>query len=391
MRILIVVEPGVDGVFRHVEGLVHFLLAEGETVHLAYSDRRGSAGLVKLVETVLESGGECLNLGVSNAPEPRDIPALVRLWRFAKRLRPDVIHGHSSKAGVLTRALACLGISARFFYHPHAYYGLTPRKGDRRALLYNTIESVAGRIGTTVNISHDETSFARTNLRLPAERIRTIHNPVDARAFTPADAAERAHWRRQLGLPEHGKVLGFIGRISFQKDPQTLYRSLAPVFAAHAELTLFQVGKGDLDDELRALSRELKIDARIVRMPYLDEPRCFYKAVDALAVTSRYEAGWPIVVLEALASDLPMIVSEAPGTSDIGQAGLSHCWTARAEDVNGFTSAIRAWLSDGPRVSNHREVALARFSPEKCFGAVLAEYRRQVGAAEAEPLVAETA
>lgn len=377
MRILLVVEPGIDGVFRHVEGLAHFLVAQNLELHLAYSDRRGSEPLQKLVTLIEERGGECLNLGVGNAPEWRDAGALWRLWSMVRRVCPDVVHAHSSKAGVLARSLALLGVRAKFYYSPHAYYGLAPRSGPR-VHFYNAVEWALGRIGTTINISKDEAAFAMERLRIAPEKIRVIHNPVNPDVFAPAGKEARARNRARLGIPRDALVLGWIGRLSFQKDPQTLYRSIAPVLAARDDLVLFQVGQGELDEELQRMARDLGIAPRIVRHGYFNEPAVFYETIDALIMTSRYEAGWPIVVLEALASGLPLMVSEAPGTTDIGAAGLSHCWTAPSAEPVKFSRAIEAWLADIPRQrsSNHREIAVDRFTPAKAFGAVLEEYRR---------------
>lgn len=378
LRLLLVSEPGIDGVFRHVEGLTHYCLAQGVEVHLAYSNRRGGAGLEKLVQTVRTAGGETLNLDVGNAPEPSDLGALAKLRNLARRLKPEVIHGHSSKAGALVRMLRWTGWRGPLFYSPHAYYGLAPRGSRLKTALYNGIERLFAGIGTTINISRDEAAFAHRALGLAPEYGRTIHNPVNTTTFTPPAPEERRRWRRELGLPEDGVVLGFIGRSSFQKDPQTLYRALAPVFVRHPELVLFHVGQGELDAELAALATELGIADRVIRRRYLEEPACFYQAVDALVFTSRYEAGWPLIVLEALACDLALVASVAPGTTDIAAGGLSHCWTAPAEDTAGFALAIEAWLADrlAGRASNHRATAIERFSVEKCFGAVLAEYRR---------------
>jgi len=376
MRILIVVEPGIDGVFRHVEGLIHHLLAEKQEVHLAYSDRRSSMHLEKLTALVASRGGECLNLRIGNASEPGDLSALGRLWSLARRLRPEVVHGHSSKAGVLVRALPLLGIRARFFYSPHAYYGLAPRPGQA-VHFYNAVEQIFGRVGTTINISNDEAAFATGPLKIPRENIRIIHNPVDTAVFRPATPEERRQRRSALGFPEDAVVLGALGRLSFQKDPQTLYRAIAPVLRARKDIVLCHCGQGELDGELGLLSRELGIEDRIVRKAYFDEPAAFYQALDGFALTSRYEAGWPIVVLEALATDLPLIVSDAPGTTAIGAAGLSHCWTAPAGEVASFTAAVEFWLADRPagRPSNHRQTAIERFSPVIAYGAVLDAYR----------------
>lgn len=205
-----------------------------------------------------------------------------------------------------------------------------------------------------------------------------IHNPVDTGVFIPANAEQKVEARALLGLPPDALVLGAIGRCSFQKNPQLLYRAAAPVLKARSDLVLLHVGQGELEDELRRLADELGIYSRIVRNVYLNKPVSFYHAVDAMIVTSRYEAGWPIVVLEAFSCDLPVIVSEASGTSDIRRGGLSHCWPAASENVVQFTSAIEAWLADRAKIRtiNHREIALSHFSTERWYGALLEEYRK---------------
>lgn len=379
MKILLVVEPGIDGVFRHVEGLAHYLIEAGDTVFLAYSDKRGSPQLDELVALVQRRGGAVLNLRVTNSPGPADIVALVRLRGFVRRHQPDIIHGHSSKAGVLARALRILGVRQPIFYTAHAYYGLVPRKG-LKSRFFNFVEWLFGRVGVSINISRDEAAFAERKLNIPPERIRVIHNPVDSSLFTPATMEQRNAARLALKLPTDRIVLGAIGRSSFQKDPQTLYRAVAPVLHEEENLVLFHVGKGEMDDELAELAKELGIADRVIRLPYLDAPAVFYHAVDALIITSRYEAGWPIVMLEALASDLPVITSNAPGMSDCGAAGLSHCWVAGVGDADGFADAVRRWLASiaAETPSNHRAKAIERFSLDRCFGSVREEYEKVI-------------
>ena len=82
MNVLEVVEPGVDGVFRHVEGLTRFLASSGVRVSLAYSDVRGSEGLRRLVAEVIASGGKALNLAVGNRPAASDLFAALKLRRL---------------------------------------------------------------------------------------------------------------------------------------------------------------------------------------------------------------------------------------------------------------------------------------------------------------------
>lgn len=375
MKVLIVVEPGVDGVFRHVEGLCRFLLGRGVSVHLAYSSVRGSARLEELVDAVRRHGGHTLDLRIGNSPGPGDARAFAKLRRLARTVRPDVIHAHSSKAGVLGRALALSGIKARYFYTAHAYYGMSGARSLKTAF-YNSIETLLGRTGGTIDISTDEAEFAMTTLKIPSSRIHVIHNPVDTATFRPPAGDERAAIRARFGIPAGALVLGSVGRLSFQKDPVTMYRAVADAMTKNENLWFCQVGRGEMEGELGRLAVGLGMTARMVRIAYLESPAEIYRAFDAFIATSRYEAGWPFVVLEAMASGLPIVVTAGPGTSDVSSGGLSHCWTADPGDVSGFARAIESWVLDvqNHRPINHRDVTAQRFSVEVLFGAVLELY-----------------
>lgn len=375
MKVLIVVEPGIDGAFRHVEGLCRYLLGQGVTVHLAYSSQRGSDGLDELVRTIAANGGQTLDLRVGNAPKPNDVRAFRELRRFARSVCPDVIHAHSSKAGVLVRGMALSGIRARYFYTAHAYYGMGGTRSATR-LAFDAIETVLGRVGSTINISPDEAEFARRTLRVPQRRISVIHNPVDTTIFRPPRGDERGSIRARFGIPDTALVLGSVGRLSFQKDPVTMHRAVAEVMADNPNLWFCRVGRGEMDAELDVLADDLGISPRMVSIAYLESPAEIYRAFDAFISTSRYEAGWPFVVLEAMASELPVIVTGARGTSDIGARGLSHCWMADTGDVGGFADAIRSWVDDteNRRPINHRSIVEDRFGVDALFGAVLRLY-----------------
>jgi glycosyltransferase involved in cell wall biosynthesis len=384
MNVLQVVEPGVDGVFRHVEGLTRFLAARGIRVSLAYSDVRGSEGLRRLVGEVTASGGKTLNLAVGNRPSLRDVLAALELRRLIAELEPDVVHAHSSKAGGLLRLPFVANRHRPVFYTPHAYYGMARRSGAG-PWMFDRIEGMLARRGTTINISRDEAEFARQELGVPAHRQRVIHNPVRTDKFSLATPERKRAARLALGIPEAAVAIGTVGRMTFQKDPETLYRAIAPLLRRRSDVFLMHLGEGELMEALKALCAAAQIEGQVRFCGYAEDPLAFYHALDGLAMTSRYEAGWPIVTLEALACGLPVVSSRAPGTADIDKAGLSHCWSAEAGDVAGFEVALAALVDDLPagRPSNHREIALRRFSPEACYGAVLSEYREAAALTQA--------
>lgn len=374
MRVLLVSEPGVDGVFRHVEGLAAYLIENGHEVHLAYSTVRGSDHLDRLTSAVSAAGGATLDLAVGNGPQWGDVRAFARLRRLVRRIRPDVIHAHSSKAGALVRALRVTGIREPIFYTPHAYFGMAGGSGPR-ARAFSTVERALGRIGITINLSEGERQFAINSLGVPADRLRQIPNPVDTRRFQPVDAEAKQRLKAELGIPRDALVLGSVGRLTFQKDPVTLYRAFAAARKRSPDLWLYHLGDGELSGVCERLAGELGIRGHLIRRPYLGEPVSFYRAVDGVILTSRYE-GLSLALLEALACGLPIIVSEAPGNLDFVRLGLSHCWSAPVEAIDRFAEAITRWVDDVAvgRPSNHRQVVESRFGLKACYGALVKEY-----------------
>lgn len=382
MNVVIVSEPGVDGVFRYVEGFVHHLLSAGVGVHLAYSDARAGESLRRLVARVEREGGRTLNLRVDNRPCPGDARALLALRAFVREVRPDLVHCHSAKAGALARALPLVGVwDVPFLYQPHAYIGMRPTRG-RLDFVYDAVERLLGRWSVTVACSYDEQRYALHRLRVPAARARAVANGVDTARFVPGSPARRLELRAAFGLPADAIVLGAMCRCSAQKDPMTLYRAFAEAAARESRLVLFHVGRGELDAELDAFVRQHRLWDRVVRRPYLGTPADFYQAIDGFALTSRYE-GFSLALLEALSADLPLILSEAPGNGDLLHRPLSHLWSAPAGDSSAFAAAIREWAAERAAPAgapcNHREIACAHYDQRRSFDRVLrlyAELRR---------------
>ena len=283
-RVLIVSEPGADGVFRYVEALVGYLMSKGMEVDLAYSNVRSSPELHALVQHVESHCGKTLNLQIGNRPCARDRLALVELWRLALERQPAVIHAHSSKAGVLARSLRLLGIRCPIFYTPHAYFGMGNHRKSAR--LFNLIERIFARLGITIQTSNTEALFGRDRIGVPKNRQVIIPNGVNCDAFQPATILERREVRRRMNIPENAVVLGTVARYSSQKDPLTLHAAVRELLARHETLWFVHVGKGELWDDVNALGPPLP---RIIRLPSFHPMSDFYKALDGFVLASRYE------------------------------------------------------------------------------------------------------
>lgn len=312
-RLLLVSEPGRDGVFFVVRDLIRHLHAfhPEVAVDLAYSSLRGSEDLLRVVEEVEAHGGRTVDLLTGNAPQRADLAALQKLRRLIRETPPDVVHAHSSKAGALVRLLALSPGFPPVLYTPHAYYGL-PRKGGRKEFFFNLIEAVLGRIGYTQNCSADERDFALECLRIPVDRLTVIHNGIDTNRFVPALPQEKAKLRADLGIPPDGRLLVTVGRVSYQKNYEALYATLDRVLPQGA-WRFAHAGAGS--EELRATLGSAAAD-RATAFAFLQDPVRLLQAADVFVLPSRYE-GLSLSMLEALSCGLAVILTEAPGLREL--------------------------------------------------------------------------
>jgi glycosyltransferase involved in cell wall biosynthesis len=342
-RLLIVSEPGKDGVFVFVRSLIHHLYNNHPeiTVDLAYSSCRSGPGLPGLVGDVKRRGGEILDLRVDNSPGPMDFLALSGILGMVRRNRYGLIHAHSSKAGALVRVCSLLPFFPPTIYTPHAYYGMA-RAGGGKEALFNGVESVLGRAGITHNVSDDERDFAKDKLRIPIDRLMLIRNGIDTSFYVPAHQSRREECRRALNIPETGRLLVTVGRDSSQKNYGPLYRTLNT--ALHDGDWFFaHVGAGST--ELRQ-SLSPQVARKCFAFPYLDDVRPVFHSADGFILTSRYE-GLSLSLLYALSCGLPLILTDAPGFRFLKPLGFQGIrWLPNPEgcDISGhIETAVGDW------------------------------------------------
>ncbi len=335
---------------------------------------RGAAQVEALAAEIRAAGGETFDLRVGNSPQAADARALFGLRRLARTVRPDVIHAHSSKAGALVRALPLLGVRARFFYTPHAYYEMHGTAVSPRKRVFTAVERVLGGVGTSIHVSKSEADYARNVIRVPPASQRTVPTGVDCGRFCPAP--DKAAARRHFGLPENALLLGTVARYSPQKDPFTLYRAVLDCLEQNPALAFAHLGRGELFGEIDALvaGAPPPVRARIFRREVSGDSPVFYQALDAFVLPSRFE-GFALSALESLATGLPLILSDVPGNADLKPFPFSHLRWTPAGDPGALAAAINAWAGASPPATNHREIILQEFSASAAFDRMVGLYR----------------
>ena len=344
MRILEVMESTIGGTRRHLVDLAGGLLDAGDELHLCVAVEREPGFRVDL-ERLEARGARVHELPMGRAISPlSDWRHLARLTRIVRAVRPDVVHTHSSKAGVLGR-LAARRAGCRVTVHtPHTFAFLFDAMfSPSKRRLFRAIETHLARSTTRViAVSEGEASAMIAAGVVPRERVSVVPNGVDPKRFSDARPLPDA----ALGLPEGVKRILVAGLLNPAKGQDLAIEALASEpLTGRSDVHLLLAGHGEDLARLRALAQARGLAERVHFLGWRDDLPALMASVDVLLLPSRWE-GMPYAVLEAMAAGLPVVATRVDGASDLVLPGKSG-ELVDVGDVAGMARALAALLTLG--------------------------------------------
>jgi glycosyltransferase involved in cell wall biosynthesis len=338
-RILMVIDHlEVGGAQQHVALLTSELVEQGHTVHVVYTGQasvnfhRRAVVVPLLRERVVR----------------REEPAFNQLVAgYAAQMRPTVIHTHLYAAAMAgSRAAAQHRLPLVVSHHSA---GTWQEETDRKRML-KAVFGAAYHFAASPQI---ESSLVEE--RIPRSRVEFLPNAVPV----PARPARKTAGKRMR--------IGFLGRLDTDKDPVLAVEALAHAHTLGSQARLEMRGGGPLEKEVRAAVSRLGMEKHASIGPFLRDVAGFYGRIDTLLLSSRSE-GMPLVVLEAMGHELPVIatrVGAVPLEVQDGVTGL----LAESGDAAELGEAM-AWLEAHPterrRMGKHGRGRLSRlFSVER--------------------------
>lgn len=244
----------------------------------------------------------------------RDVAALLGLRKAIRSFRPDVVHTHSSKAGILGRFAAGLE-NVPVVVHTIHGWGFTPLQSPVRRSIYVLAERMAARWTTHfVAVSHaNRRQGIERNIVAP-EHSSVIRSGIDLSLFENLPLKSEA--RRELGLPPEHPVVTQVSNFKPQKAPLDCVRAAALIAQRIPQAHFVMAGDGPLRDDVRALGKKLGLGDRLLLPGWQRNIPLLYAATDVAVLSSRHE-GLPRAVVEALASGVPVVATEVDGTPEV--------------------------------------------------------------------------
>jgi len=315
-----------------------------------------------------------------------DIRCVIKLYRFLKKEKPLIVHSHTPKAGIIAMMAAWLAkVPLRF--HTVAGLPLMEASGIKRRIL-NMVEKWTYKFATKVypnslglkEIILKQRFCEPSKLEVLGEG---SSNGIDSSYFSRAHFSEMeiAQKKSAIGIPDSDMVLVFVGRIVKDKGINELVSAFKKLQKDTADCSLLLVGpfEDDLDPVSDETRTSINTNTKIFAVGYQIDVR-IYLAMSDILVFPSYREGFPNVVMQAGAMDVPAIVSNINGCNEIIDHGTNGLIIS-VKSTNELYSAMKKLISDRSLykklLRNARQQIVSRYERQKMWKLILTEYREQ--------------
>ena len=276
-----------------------------------------------------------------------DVSSYRALRRLVRRVRPDVVHTHSSKAGVVGRAAAWAEHVPAVI---HTIHGL-PFHDRQPALVRNAYIAAerwaARRCHVLIGVTQASCDAFQVKGIGQASQFTVVPSGVDLSAFSSPTPGKRAQVRREMGIPDQAPVVGLVARLDPLKGQDDLLDAVPTLQQRHPELRVVFVGDGWHRAALEARVRNEGLAGRVIFTGLVSPARvgALLGAMDINTLPS-YQEGQPRTLVQSLLCGCAIVAYDSGGIGEVcidGQTGR----LVRAGDRTALAGAI-GWLLDRP-------------------------------------------
>ena len=332
----------IGGPSIHVILLTAGLAAKGYTTRLVVGTEAPHEGnLLDLAEAKGVACETLASLGREIRPL-QDLRAFVRLYRLMRTFRPQIVHTHAAKAGLLGRLAARLaGVPVVVHtYHGHVLRGYF---GPAKTEAFRQLEWLLGRasdalIAVSAGVKQDLVELGVAD----SGRLRVVALGLELESL--AGPLPRGDLRRERAIPDDAPLIGMVGRLVPIKDVPTFLHAAAKVREVVPQARFALVGDGEERILLEDLCARLGMAEAVTFHGWRRDMQSVYGDLDIVVNSSRNE-GPPVALIEALAAGRPVVATRVGGTPDLLRGGEFGRLVA-AGDASALADAILDTLDD---------------------------------------------
>ncbi len=270
----------------------------------------------------------------------KDILAFCEIYAFIKKNNIQIVHTHSSKAGILGRLSAGLA-KVKFICHTVHGWSFNDFQPFFLRKILILLERLSARFtDKLIVVSYRDKQKGLANRIGDPDKFQLIRYGIDYSGFT----LRSRDIRKELGIDTEDLTVGMVSCFKPQKAPQDFIRLAFLVKQSMPSVKFILVGDGVLRGRIQALINKFNLQRNVILTGWRRDIHRILSAIDVFALTSLWE-GLPITVLEAVASSIPVIATNTGGIEEIiidGKTGF----LVLPHDIQGMSEKLILLLKD---------------------------------------------
>ena len=274
----------------------------------------------------------------------KDTLALFKLWRLFRRERPQIVHTHSAKAGIIGRWAAKLAGVPLIFHTAHGF-GFNDFQRPAVRNFYVAMERLTGKITTKLFL----VSYANADKAEKCGMVRRGEWVLARDSIAVEEFLQPRPKRlrlREWGIPEDKVIVGMVACFKPQKSPEDFVEVAARVLAKTDRAHFVMAGDGELRESVEARIRQHGIGSKVTLLGWQNEKDMpeIYRNLDIVVLTSLWE-GLPCVFSEAMACELPIVATNVDGAREAivdADNGFLH----QPHDIEGMAQSVLKLTAD---------------------------------------------
>ncbi len=259
----------------------------------------------KLIEQIKRNADRVVFIPMARKIEPvNDFVSFFRIFQQIRKNNYDIVHCHSSKAGVLFRLAAWINKVPLVIYTPHCFYFQSKLGIGRK--VYSWLEKFLTAFCHKVVVSEHEQKVALAEKVISPEKLTNINNAIDFNEYKQHGNIQEI--KNEWKIPTDYEVIGAVGRLDYQKDWFT-FIDVASIILEKTKSVIFLIaGDGPLRLRLTRRIHELELSFNIRLLGHVENISKVYAVSDLYISTSLWE-GLPYTFLEAAYFNKPVVAS----------------------------------------------------------------------------------
>lgn len=309
------------------------------------------------------------NIPFERSPfKANNIKAYKQLKKLIEANDYKLVHCHTPMGGAIARLASISarkrGLKVLYTAHGFHFYKGAPKKNW---LIYYPVEKLLSRF-TDVLITINEEDYELANKkRFKAHKIELVHGVgIDLKKFRPQVDQIKVELRNEYSYNPDDFILIYVGELSYRKHQDVLIKAIDRIVNQIPKLKLLLVGDGDLFDTYQELIIRNNLSKNVELLGYRKDVPKLMLLSDVVVSSSRQE-GLPVNVMEAMATSLPLIVSNCRGNKDLVKH-MGNGLLVTKDDEGEYAKSILKLYNDSKlkeRLSANSLQMISDFSLEK--------------------------